>query len=139
MMPLNFKFKSVLYAQVLWLSCAIGYNLISIWRLQNGMDSLIGKNPEYALVSLSIFAVAISLGFVGIKKGYLVMLCLLTPCLMYIGVYRHINAIAVDSSLEQYANYNAWIWAIGINVFGSSAFILALIKGKDWVKESNGF
>jgi hypothetical protein len=126
MMPKMTKMQGLLIAQLVWLFMAIGYNVIGIWRMQNGLNALIGTRPEYALLSLCVFAVVIYLGFSKRNFMYLLSILLTLPGLIYIGIGRHIEAYILDNSLPNYAGYWAWVWAIGINVYGVLVFALSV-------------
>ncbi len=107
--------------QWIWFALAIGYNMISVWRMQHGGLSLIdGRDPVASIVSLMIIVPVLLAGGLGYLRLYALsnLVCMLL--VGYVGVMIHLVANWLDE-MAPYASFTAWLSGVAINLFGVSA------------------
>ena len=114
--------------QVFWLMLAIGFNLVSIWRVSEGGQALIsGRDPVHSIVFLLLFLLPIGLTVTGYHRASaLSNIALLLPLFvsgLIIHVLRYFNN---DQSM--YLSQLVWSVAVLINLYGVLVGVLLSIS-----------
>lgn len=107
-------FKIFLAGQILWFVAASTYNFLSMRAVMAGQKGWAGDTPVQAEIFVLLFGLIILTGFLKSKTIYRFGLPIVLLMLVVGGVIRHLQAPP-----EAYASSAHWIWAIGINLFGS--------------------
>ncbi len=122
------SFKKILQLMVAYYAVAVGFNLVSITRVQMGDSPLINGNPVLSIILLSLYLVLAYCGhkhwrwpFIGIGMFGLFAL----PAR---GIVPHIQALLDPTLLTIYSSESvAWI-AITINCFGFVVLALSFYR-----------
>jgi hypothetical protein len=110
--------KTLLHLQLLYLVLAIGFNAISLWRVEKGLSGLTSTSPMAGIVTMLVILLVVIIGYLGFLKVYCVFNTLLFSLVAVNGVYGHLLQYSnVDWHLL-YLNRAVWNAAIMINVFG---------------------
>ena len=127
--------KHIVIAQGIWLLLAVIYNLISILKLSNGEPALAGSAPFITLLLLSVYFLPLITGWKENSILHFIFAFPLTIALLYIGVWKHLDAFFFKENLDNYSSFQAWVWAICINIYGcmslSAGIIFSIINLKN--------
>ena len=119
------SFHKILQMMILYYIAAVGFNVVSLVRIEFDSTPLINGNPVFSIVLLTLYLVLAYCGhkqwrwpFIGI--GLFGLLALPVR-----GILPHINALLNPEKLVIYSSEAvAWI-AIAINCFGFVVLILS--------------
>ncbi|MFT7591781.1 MAG: hypothetical protein ACI9UJ_001710 [bacterium] len=120
-------FTHCLAMQFVWLMLAVGYNLVSIYNIENGYSPLKIGNPEQTLVMIIPFVLLLISGVVKRYTLYFYFGAFQTIMLFLGGVVSHFYLVSI-SGLSQYSSVWSCIFAIGINLYGVAVFYCGLRK-----------
>ena len=117
---MTLSFKGTLYAQLAWAAVATGYNVLSLIAISSGEQGFAGDGAttQRAAITVAFFAFVTIAGLAGWSRTYRLLAPLVTLILFAGGVVKH---VMVD--LAGFASFALWLTAIGINLFGSAAFL----------------
>ncbi len=107
------KLDKLVLLQAAFACVAIGYLLLSIWRLQATGTALSAAEPGTSLTAFVVYSLALLLPRYGFLRSY--RLAMLVALLLFGGgvignILRHL-----DSGLEHYASFLAFATAEAIN------------------------
>ncbi|MEP2236625.1 MAG: hypothetical protein ABJM58_07405 [Alteripontixanthobacter sp.] len=113
--------RRALYAQIVWVILASGYNFLSLLAISNGHAGFAGDaaTTQSAMVAVVIFGAVTLLGLFGRMTIYKVLSPIVVIVLFVGGVLKHISL-----GPASYASEAHWIVAILINGFGVLAFAM---------------
>ena len=117
--------RTLTILQAAYAFLAIGYLLLSFWRLQATGEALSAAPAGPAIAMLSVYLLALLLPHYGYLRGYQVAMLVFLVLVCGGGVIGNI-ARYLDSGLEHYVSFIAFACAVAINAFGSVLNVLAV-------------
>lgn len=114
--------KSFLYMQLIWFTAATAFNLLSALAVSQGHQGFAGNTPLQAQAFVIVFGLVTLTGFLRTPRVFQVAAPVVVILLALGGVGRHFT-----SPIEDYASLRHWYLAVGINLFGSVAYLTASI------------
>lgn len=108
-------------AQLVWFALATIYNGLSLVSIARTGAGFAGDQTATisAMAAVIMFGTVTMLGLKGWLFLYRILAPIVTVLLCVGGVLKHVNAGPAD-----YASQLAWVMAIGINVFGVTAYVV---------------
>lgn len=98
----------------LYFILAIGYNVVSLVRMDLRGQGLAPTEPGQAIVMMAlVYVIHASLLMLGLTPWALLMAVFIALIIRF-GIFRHVFGY----SSEVYSSRAAWVAAIGINIFG---------------------
>lgn len=115
------------FLQLMWIGLGIGFNLVSYFRLRHGNAPLMQTPPLIGIGVLGLFIPIILLGLTDWRASYLILNLMMALFISYTGIFRHLQVLFSDRSLEGYASRTALLIGVGINLFGVGATVVACV------------
>lgn len=110
--------RMLLKFQLVWVVLGLGYNGVSVWRIESGGVALSPTEPFSGAIFVGICGLIVFAGLSKTKRLYRFSAPCLALLLSYSGVGLHIINILADASLTGYASFTAWLLAVLINAYG---------------------
>jgi hypothetical protein len=111
-------FYKSLVAQGIWFGAATLFNLLSMHAVAGGATGWAGDMPLTAQIVATLMGGVVVIGSVGWLRMYRITAPAVLVLLVAGGVIRHLLADPTG-----YASSTTWALALGINLFGSCAFL----------------
>ena len=118
------KLFRLLWCQLTYCLLGIGYNVVSYLAVSGGKPPLSATLPIVGATSMTVYGLCLIPGFLRAHTAYRVLMGLCIVVFGYGGIIKHILNLT-GSGLDLYSSSTAWLFAVGINVFGLVLNILA--------------
>ncbi len=120
------SFQRILHLMLVYYVLALGFNLVSLVRVELGHTPLIQGNPVISIVLLTLFLFLVYCGKKQWRWPYIGIAVFGLLALPARGIIPHISALLDPSKLIIYSSESvAWI-AIAINCFGLVMLVLGI-------------
>ena len=117
----------IIYCQLGYAATGAAFNLVSWWRMKQGMNPLTATSPAKGMVSMLVVAL-ITLSFPLVagwiyRAGWIYLILRIVPG----GILKHLKSLFIDRDMTHYASFKAGVIAASINIVGISLGIIGLI------------
>lgn len=131
--------RSIICAQALWLVLALGYNLVSWWRIEQGLSALSPTDPVEGFFGVLLFLLpGIWLGLKGNIRWYSYLNWVFIA-MVGSAAYRHVLPYFATGDYSSYASMLSWSVVFLLNSFGLVLGVLGsfqLIQHKQVTRKS---
>ena len=135
--------KTFFKIQVLYLIIAVAYNLVSIVRIELGLEPWTVSSHIELLAWLAFMAVIVLIGYLGFIKVYLVLNTVIYAMVLYENVFLATLFYFTPDWNQVFLNGWVMLLAILINAFGSVVGLMAsarvifgLVKKEDLAQKA---
>ena len=118
------KLKTLLFAQCVYAFSGIGYNVLSHLAVAYGGQAFSATAPLTGGLSLALYGLCLLPGFLGYLRVYRILMGVSILVFGYGGIVKHL--LNYPGGLDVYSSMTAYIFAIGINVFGLVLNLIAV-------------
>lgn len=127
------KLPTLVALQAAYACTAFAYLLFSEWRLQATGEALSAVPTGSSMVLFACYSLALLLPRFGFERSYRIVMVIAVLLFCGSGVIGNMIRF-LQSGLDQYASFLAFIIAIVINLFGS---VLNIIAAFGWYSRPN--
>jgi hypothetical protein len=124
----------LLFLQVVYSLMGIGYNVVSFLVKASGGGQLSTTTPAIGAAVMICYGLFLIPGYLHSLRSYRILMLIAIIAIGYGGIVTHVVNYSRDPSL--YQSLTAWIFAVGINLFGLCLNVIASL-GRFTLPEKN--